>query len=350
MSKNYVAVSQCSKSFSKQTVLFDLNLSFAQGELVTLLGPSGCGKSTLLRIIAGLTPPDKGQVYIDGKDVTHAAPRDRQVGMVFQSYALFPNLNTVDNIAFGLQMKKLEQADIAREVGAVIEMVGLKGKEKAYPRELSGGQQQRVALARSLVTKPKLLLLDEPLSALDAQIRKHLRKQLRDIQRELNMTTILVTHDQEEAMSVSDRIYLMNDGRIEQVGSPHDIYTRPRSPFVARFIGNYNVLTREQLQRILPAAASGQLAQQYAIRPESLSELPSDRSIALIGKIDRIAMLGNVTRCELFVGDSQVRLYADHLHRSSEMITLGEEKTWYIDPNDIIPLQEDTTADQTFVS
>ncbi|WP_028546947.1 ABC transporter ATP-binding protein [Paenibacillus taiwanensis] len=340
----YVTIEQCSKSFGKQAVLHHLDLSFEQGEFVTLLGPSGCGKSTLLRIIAGLTTQDSGKLYIDGKEVTHTAPRDRQVGMVFQSYALFPNLTVTDNIAFGLKMNRLESKQMEREVAAMIELVGLQGKEKAFPRELSGGQQQRVALARSLVTKPKLLLLDEPLSALDAQIRKHLRKQLRDIQRRLNMTTVLVTHDQEEAMSISDRIYLMNGGRIEQAGTPHDIYTKPRSPFVAKFIGNYNVVSRDELSRMMPTLANvdklmESTASLYAIRPETLSEQPFEQGIPLTGKVDHLSMLGNITRCE-FITEG-CRLYADHLHRTFEHTIIGETKTWYIDPKDVIPLYDD---------
>ncbi|UHA74555.1 ABC transporter ATP-binding protein [Paenibacillus sp. 481] len=337
---SYVSIQQLTKSFSKQTVLHNLQLQCEHGELITLLGPSGCGKSTLLRIIAGLTTPDSGTIHIAGQDVTSLPAKDREIGMVFQSYALFPNLTVAENIAFGLQMKKLPPAAIKQEVADMIQLVGLEDKERAYPRELSGGQQQRVALARSLVLKPKVLLLDEPLSALDAQIRKHLRKQLRDIQRELNMTTVLVTHDQEEAMSISDRIYLMNAGKMEQFGSPHDIYTRPRSSFVARFIGNYNVLSRAELERLAPhCAAQAEQALRYAIRPETLSEEPIPYGDALTGTIDHVSMLGNITRFEMDIAGC--RVYADHLHRAYEPSCSGQLKTIYLNPKDVIPLHDD---------
>ncbi|USG64227.1 ABC transporter ATP-binding protein [Brevibacillus ruminantium] len=335
---SYVQIENLTKTFHGQPVLNQLSLAIQKGELVTLLGPSGCGKSTLLRILSGLTASDSGSIHIDGKDVTAVQPKEREIGMVFQSYALFPNLNVSENIGFGLEMKKVAKAEMQRRVQEMIELVGLTGKERAYPRELSGGQQQRVALARSLVTRPKVLLLDEPLSALDAQIRKNLQKQLRTIQRELNMTTVLVTHDQEEAMAVSDRIYIMNGGRIVQHGNPHEIYTQPRSEFVARFIGNYNVLTAEQLGRIAPGLPLP-AAERYAIRPETLREAPAaEGGIPLTGTIDNITMLGNFTRYEIAVDN--VQLLADHLHLSYQPEHAGKAKTLYICPEDVIPLHD----------
>ncbi|WP_049878507.1 ABC transporter ATP-binding protein, partial [Vibrio parahaemolyticus] len=222
---SYVTAKNLTKRFGDNTVFEDIQFAIEQGEFITLLGPSGCGKSTLLRSLAGLNPVDGGEIWVNGEEITRQVPQERGIGMVFQSYALFPNMTVEGNIAFGLKMKKLASDEIQREVTKVIELVDLKGKEKHYPHQLSGGQRQRVALARALVVKPRILLLDEPLSALDAKIRKHLRQQIRDIQKEMNLTTIFVTHDQEEAMIMSDRIFLMNKGEIVQAGTPEAIYT-----------------------------------------------------------------------------------------------------------------------------
>ncbi|MED4204910.1 ABC transporter ATP-binding protein [Neobacillus mesonae] len=332
---SFLTIEKIKKSFNNETVLHHLNLSIKEGEFVTLLGPSGCGKSTLLRTIAGLIHPDEGTIHIDGKNVTEVKPKDRQVGMVFQSYALFPNMTVQENIEFGLKMKKLEKEIIKQNVARVIELVELTGKERSYPRELSGGQQQRVALARSLVTQPKVLLLDEPLSALDAQIRKNLQKQLRSIQQELNMTTILVTHDQEEAMAVSDYIYIMNKGHIAQSGSPHEIYTRPASEFVARFIGNYNVLSRKEISNLFNDD-KGYTRDIYAIRPEAFSEVPVKDGYEITGKIQKMTMLGNITRYELEANN--ICFIADHLHKIEEDSQKRETKTLYLNRKDVIPL------------
>ncbi len=204
---SYVTTKQLTKSFGDNTVFENVDFTIDQGEFITLLGPSGCGKSTLLRSLAGLNPVDQGEIWVNGENITHQSPQERGIGMVFQSYALFPNMTVESNIAFGLKMKKVLSDEVTKLVSNVIELVDLKGKEKQYPHQLSGGQRQRVALARALVVKPRILLLDEPLSALDAKIRKHLRQQIRDIQKEMNLTTIFVTHDQEEAMIMSDRIF-----------------------------------------------------------------------------------------------------------------------------------------------
>lgn len=336
---SYVQMNRVSKIFHKQKVLNSIDLHIQKGELVTLLGPSGCGKSTLLRILSGLTPLDSGSIHIEGKNVTAVEPKDREIGMVFQSYALFPNMTVADNIAFGLTMKKMPRDEIRHAVGEMIELTGLQGKEKSFPRELSGGQQQRVALARALVTKPKVLLLDEPLSALDAQIRKNLQQQLRSIQRELNMTTVLVTHDQEEAMAVSDHIYIMNAGNIAQHGSPQEIYTRPSSEFVARFIGSYNVWSAEALRQIAPDySLSG--SKLYAIRPETFCEQQLAGGIAITGIVRNVTMLGNITRMELSVRGQHV--VVDLLHRNSDWISVGSTTTVYLHPKDVIPLHDAT--------
>jgi putative spermidine/putrescine transport system ATP-binding protein len=331
----FVSVENVSKSFGNQTVLNDLSLTAEKGEFVTLLGPSGCGKSTLLRILAGLTRPDQGRIEIDGTDVTLLPPKDRGVGMVFQNYALFPNLNVFENIAFGLKMKKLDKHTIRQKANEMVELVGLSGKEKAYPRELSGGQQQRVALARSLVTEPKVLLLDEPLSALDAQIRKNLQKQLKAIQQELNMTMVLVTHDQEEAMAVSDRIWIMNRGQIAQHGTPHEIYTRPANEFVASFIGNYNVITPTQFAALfeLPAVGSAEL---YAIRPEAFSREKREPGYTITARVKRVEMMGRVIRMELEKNGETI--VAEHLHQTGEPIVTGMSVSFHLHKQDVVPL------------
>ena len=220
-------------------------LEVKDGEFLTLLGPSGCGKTTTLRMIAGFERPDGGEILFDGRRVNDLPPYERNIGIVFQDYALFPHMTVFKNVAFGLEMKKLPKSEIERKVKWALEITGLVGLEKRYPEQLSGGQQQRVALARALVVEPEVLLLDEPLSNLDAKIRERLRGEIKRIQRELGITTVYVTHDQEEAMAVSDRIAVMNFGRVEQVGKPLELYYRPRTEFVARFLGISNILELE---------------------------------------------------------------------------------------------------------
>jgi putative spermidine/putrescine transport system ATP-binding protein len=290
-------------------VLQELNLRVEKGELVTLLGSSGCGKSTLLRCISGLTTLEEGEIYLEEKPITQRLPKDRGVGMVFQSYGLFPNLHVGDNVAFGLQMQRLRKADIATRVREMLSIVGLEDKMNSYPHELSGGQQQRVALARSLAVQPKLMLMDEPLSALDAKIRKSLRIELRRIQKNLGMTTIFVTHDQEEALIISDRVCVMHQGQIVQMGTPEEIYTNPRNEFVARFIGSYNVVNAQELGRF-----TGDLERKggcFAIRPEAIrlarrdseQSWPESEGFEAVGRIDEVIMLGNVLRFNVKVQD-----------------------------------------------
>jgi len=230
------------KEFGSFTALQDINLDIRKGEFICFLGPSGCGKTTLLRIIAGLDVQTAGEVHQAGRDISRLPPALRDYGIVFQSYALFPNLNVADNVAYGLVNRKTPKADIKKRVSELVKLVGLPGSEGIYPSQLSGGQQQRIALARALATSPGLLLLDEPLSALDALERVRLRQEIRTLQQKLGVTTIMVTHDQEEALSVADRIVVMNNGLIEQVGTPMEIYREPASPFVADFVGKVNVL------------------------------------------------------------------------------------------------------------
>ncbi|MGF7032937.1 iron(III) transport system ATP-binding protein [Paenibacillus mucilaginosus] len=235
----YVSVRGVTKSFGSHQALGGVSLDVDRGEFVCLLGPSGCGKTTLLRILAGLEAPDRGGVWLQDREVTGLPPGERGIGMVFQSYALFPNLSAAENIAYGLK-GRVPKKDIAERVREALELIGLPSAASRYPSELSGGQQQRVALARAVVTRPQLLLLDEPLSALDAKVRQKLRLELRSLQEELGLTTIMVTHDQEEALTMADRIILMNEARIVQAGTPQEVYERPASPFTADFIGAVN--------------------------------------------------------------------------------------------------------------
>lgn len=337
---SYVSVSQLTKRFGNNTVFENIDFTIEKGEFITLLGPSGCGKSTLLRSLAGLNPVEGGQVLVDGVDITHAAPQQRGIGMVFQSYALFPNMTVAENIAFGLKMQKLAKAEIEREVTKVIDLVELMGKERQYPHQLSGGQRQRVALARALVVKPRILLLDEPLSALDAKIRKNLRQQIRTIQKELNLTTIFVTHDQEEAMIMSDRIFLMNKGEIVQQGEPEAIYTHPVNEFVAGFMGHYNLVEAAQAKSLFDLEVNSKVA----IRPESIYVREQGRqygehiSAPRTGVIKNHQLLGNVIRYQVDVDDCQ--LTVDLLNRSSErLLSVGSQLELLFNLNEIQPVR-----------
>lgn len=235
-------VTQLCKQYGSNTVVSNLNLTVDAGEMVSLLGPSGCGKTTTLRMIAGLQEPTSGSIALNGKDLTHVSPHKRNIGLVFQNYALFPHLNIYDNVAFGLRRHGVAKAEISERVLAALKSVHLSGYEKRFPAQLSGGQQQRVALARTLVLHPPLVLFDEPLSNLDAKLRQILRVEIRALQKEYGFTGIFVTHDQEEAMVLSDRIAVMNQGLVVQIGTPQQIYAQPADPFVADFVGESNLL------------------------------------------------------------------------------------------------------------
>ncbi len=242
-----VALRDLSRAFGTTRALDGLSLEIAPGELVALLGPSGCGKTTALRILAGFESADSGSVTVDGRDISHVPAARRDMGMVFQSYSLFPNMSALGNVAFGLRMRKVGAADRNRKAGELLEMVGLAAQAGQYPHQLSGGQQQRVALARALAVEPRVLLLDEPLSALDAKVRLQLREQIRAIQQRLGTTTLFVTHDQEEALSISDRVGVMSNGRLEQIAAPSQLYDSPATAFVAEFVGTMNRLPGELL-------------------------------------------------------------------------------------------------------
>lgn len=304
----YLNVTQLNKSYGSAQIFNQIDFTASEGEFVTLLGPSGCGKSTLLRCLAGLTSVDSGQILLQGQDLVPVSPQKRGIGMVFQSYALFPNMTVEGNVAFGLKMQKLSATEIRQRVGEVLDLVELGEFTKRYPHQLSGGQCQRVALARSLVTRPRLLLLDEPLSALDARIRRHLREQIRRIQRELNLTAIFVTHDQEEALTLSDRIVLMNKGQIVQSGDAQTLYTQPVNLFAAGFIGSYNLLSAEQANALTGHHYTGQVA----IRPESIIVGPSDHGINAV--IVNRTLLGNVIRYRVLARG--VELLVDVLNHS----------------------------------
>ena len=251
MEKKIIELKNISKNFEDQQVLKGIDLNIYENEFLTLLGPSGCGKTTLLRIIGGFEEPSNGQLIFDGKDISKVPPYKREVNTVFQKYALFPFLNVADNIAFGLNLKKMDKDVIEKKVSKMLELVGLKGFEKRDVTLLSGGQQQRVAIARALVNEPKVLLLDEPLGALDAKLRKDMQTELKKIQKEVGITFIFVTHDQEEALSMSDTIVVLNDGVIQQIGTPMDIYNEPQNRFVAEFIGESNIIEGNMIKDCL---------------------------------------------------------------------------------------------------
>ena len=243
MAEVSLELKEIKKSFTEgEAVLDNISLEISKGEFITLLGSSGCGKTTTLRIIAGLEQPDAGSVWLDGREVTGLEPNQRDVNTVFQNYALFPHMNVAENIGYGLKLKKVPKSEIRKKVSQMLELVQLKGYEKRKPSELSGGQKQRVAIARALVNNPKVLLLDEPLGALDLQLRRAMQIELKHLQKKLGITFIYITHDQEEAINMSDRIAVMKDGCIEQIGTPDEIYNHPKTSYVATFVGNANIL------------------------------------------------------------------------------------------------------------
>jgi len=312
------------KRFGAFTALKSVDLDIARGEFVCFLGPSGCGKTTLLRAIAGLDQQDEGRIEMGGRDVSHAPPSERDFGIVFQSYALFPNLTVAANIGYGLVNRGKSSTEIATRVNELLGTVGLADQAQKYPVQLSGGQQQRVALARALATSPSLLLLDEPLSALDAKVRVRLREELRSLQRRLGVTTIMVTHDQEEALALADRIVVMNQGQIDQVGTPTEIYRQPSTPYVADFVGTMSFLTATMSAphratlggHELPVESDYTVGQKVtlAIRPEA-ARLESPPNGGLPGSVADIAFLGSFVRVKVDGPEGQTLLVdvpADH--------------------------------------
>ncbi len=301
---SYIRIKNICKSFGNNRVLKDICLDVRKNEFVSLLGSSGCGKTTLLRLIAGLLSADNGSIILDEEDITYKNSRDRKIGMIFQSYALFPTMNVFNNVAYGLRLKKESPAVITREVMSVLEAVDLQHKIASFPSQLSGGEQQRVALARALVTRPKVLLLDEPFNAIDAKLRKALQLKIKEIHNQYEMTSIMVTHDQEEAMRMSDTIFLFREGEVEQSGTPMELYLSPRSKFAASFMGNYNIIAAKDFSKI----TSGQYLndQTVAFRPEAieLGEEPflkSKEAYTFSGEIKSCTPQGSFVRFRLDV-------------------------------------------------
>ncbi|WP_135447637.1 MULTISPECIES: ABC transporter ATP-binding protein [Tabrizicola] len=320
---SFLTLTHLEKSFGTNRVVKDFNLSVEKGEFISLLGPSGCGKTTVLRMIAGFEAPTSGSIIIDGQEVTGLRANARNIGMMFQAYALFPNLTVAENVAFGLKVKGVAKAEREARVAEMLALIGLPELGGRFPFQLSGGQQQRVALARALAPKPRVLLLDEPLSALDAKVRVSLRNQIREIQQDLGITTIFVTHDQEEAMSISDRIVVMNAGIADQVGTPFEIYNRPTTRFVANFVGTLNTfeVTVEDPAAgkvrlggsimTLPAAlnAGTGSAQSIALRPEALrlGREPGYETV-ISGRIEDVHFMGSIIRLRANVAGETVVL------------------------------------------
>ena len=321
----YIRFEKINKMFGSNHVLKDIELDVEKGQFVTLLGPSGCGKSTLLRCLSGLEQVTSGRIYLEGEDITEVIPRRRGIGMVFQQYSLFPNLSVRNNVAYGLKLKKMPRPEIDKKVEEMLDIVGLADKIDQYPAQLSGGQQQRVALARAMVTAPKVLLLDEPLSAIDALLRKNLQIEIRRIQQQLGITTIYVTHDQDEAMIMSDVINLFHDGKIEQSGTPEQIYTRPATRFAATFIGNYNLLDAKDFNRAFGTAIP---QPEVAVRPEiiSISKRTIDNAEGLLvarGKIVGYISHGNLIRFSIDV--KGLLINADVLFEDKREFGEGDE-------------------------
>jgi putative spermidine/putrescine transport system ATP-binding protein len=321
----FLELSGVQKRFGPTVAVQNFDLSTERGEFVSFLGPSGCGKTTTLRMIAGFEAPTSGTILLDGRDITRRPPNKRNIGMVFQSYALFPNMTVADNIGFGLRVRKRPKDQIRKRVGDLLELINLPDKGGRYPYQLSGGQQQRIALARALASEPEVLLLDEPLSALDAKIRVALRKEIRSIQRQLGITTVYVTHDQEEALSLSDRVVVMSEGRIEQLGTPSEIYNFPATPFVASFVGTLNLLNakvvdaagggieiegqRVRASKAIPAAAGATVS--VALRPESIELGDGGGANHLRGPLQDISFLGSIVRMRMGLGTSATSISLD---------------------------------------
>jgi putative spermidine/putrescine transport system ATP-binding protein len=350
---SFLALTDIRKTYGAQAVVRDFSLTVARGELVTFLGPSGCGKTTTLRMIAGFEAPTEGSIRIDSRDVTRLRASGRRIGMVFQAYALFPNMTVERNIAFGLKVAGKSAAEIKARVGEMLALIKLPELASRFPHQLSGGQQQRVSLARALAPSPQMLLLDEPLSALDARVRGALREDIRALQQKLGITTIFVTHDQEEALSISDRIVVMNEGAIEQVGSPSDIYNRPRTRFVASFVGTLNMLegvivdpgkgairvgqTILRARGVIEGAKPGE-KRGLALRPEALRlGPPSDGANALPGVLEDVTFLGAIVRLRVRLDRGALLVDAFNSNETS-FPERGQTVEVSFSPNDLIVL------------
>ncbi|MFI7445686.1 ABC transporter ATP-binding protein [Nonomuraea indica] len=311
-----------------------VTLDIAEGEFFSLLGPSGCGKTTTMRMIAGFEEPSRGVVKLHGQDVTNVPPNKRDVNMVFQSYALFPHMNVWDNVAFGLKQRRTPQEEIKRRVGEILEIVDLTGREKRRPREMSGGQQQRVALARALVNRPSALLLDEPLGALDLKLRQAMQIELKRIQREVGITFVYVTHDQSEALTMSDRIAVMKDGLVEQLAGPREIYERPASSFVAGFIGTSNLLSGVANGGVLEVGGGRVLVPEregdvtLTVRPEKITisaEKPDGEVSVVPGTVTEVVYLGTYTSYAVsLAGGTEVTVFQQNAHDARNIAERGD--------------------------
>ncbi len=339
----FLELTNVTKSFTQFNAVESFNLKVDRGELVSFLGPSGCGKTTTLRMVAGFEMPTSGTITINGADITRISPNKRNVGMVFQAYALFPNMTVADNIGFGLKIAKKPASEIKKRAEEMLALIHMPGLGNRYPYQLSGGQQQRVALARALAFSPQVLLLDEPLSALDAKIRVQLRQEIRSIQRTLGITTIYVTHDQEEALSLSDRVVVMNNGRIEQDGTPFETYNFPKTQFVAQFVGTLNTLSaqvrdsasgklvvdQQEIQSAIPldGAQPGENVS-ISIRPERINLAglygESPKANVMDCAIENITFLGSIVRIQVRTGENV--FYADTFNNPFlELPKIGEK-------------------------
>jgi ABC-type Fe3+/spermidine/putrescine transport system ATPase subunit len=316
----FLSLRNITRRFGAVLALNDVSLTIGEGEFVCFLGPSGCGKTTLLRVIAGLETPDAGEVIQNGASLSGVPARLRNFGIVFQSYSLFPNMTVARNIGYGLECRKWAKDAIGLRIDEVLQLVHLRDQAHKYPHQLSGGQQQRVALARALAPKPTVLLLDEPLSALDAKVREELRAEIKELQTALRVTTVMVTHDQHEAMEMADRIVVMHAGVIEQVGDAVELYDRPVNRFVAEFIGRMN-LVRLSTAKIPPAEDDADADPYVGIRPEhvELTDAASADGCALVGRIEKCVFLGSFTRITLNVDDK--RLLLELRGRRTDLVT-----------------------------
>jgi spermidine/putrescine transport system ATP-binding protein len=342
------------KRYGEVLALDGVDLEIRRGEFFSLLGPSGCGKTTLLRLLAGFETPDAGRVLIGGKDMAGVPPYERPVNTVFQNYALFPHMTVAGNIAFGLRMKGLPQGEIRKKVAWALELVDLLGLEGRYPRELSGGQKQRVALARALVLEPQVLLLDEPLSALDLKLRQELRVELMQLQRRLGTTFVFVTHDQEEALVMSDRIAVMRAGRVEQVGLPDEVYERPKNRFVADFLGRSNFLPARPHPLgaetpLGPLRLKSPLEREalLVIRPEKIRLYPKEatppRENLVVAQVEEIVYTGAENQYYLRAGEVRLLAYTlnqDLQEPGSEEFAYGEEVICYLPPENLVVIHE----------
>ncbi|CUP51787.1 MAG: ATP-binding cassette domain-containing protein [Clostridium baratii] len=314
----YLNLKNINKYFGKFHVLKDINISIKKGEFICLLGPSGCGKTSLLRIIAGLERENSGTISLENNDITNLSTRERNVGIVFQSYALFPNMTGEENITFGLKNKKLQDNKIKEILNETVKLVQLEGIAKKYPSEMSGGQMQRIALARAIAMEPNILLLDEPLSALDAKVRSKLRYEIKELQKKLKITTIMVTHDQEEALSMGDRIVVMNNGKIEQIGTPEEIYNNPSNSFVADFIGTTNIIKLD--------------GKEIMVRPEDLTLLKSKESNLTNYRVKNIEFRGNSYRVTL--NDKNNSILVDVVAKEFKKLSIKENDIMQVEITD----------------